>query len=257
MNRILKGKMGKVTGIEWCDSTWNCWVGCRKISAGCQNCYMFRGQKRYGNNPSEIRKTGNRTFNSPLRWKEPKVIFVCSWSDFFIKEADQWRDDAWKIIKEANQHTYLILTKRPERITDNIPDDWYSGKYNHVWLGITAENNKCFIQRGRLLASLDKSLNLEKRTFISFEPLVIPIDLSRGYVPDIMDRIGWTIVGGESGGKVAREMNPDWARSIRDYCKNNEIPFFFKQMTNHKEIPEDLKNVKERPMFYEKTRELE
>ncbi len=239
--------MGKVTGITWCDSTWNCWVGCKKISAGCQNCYMFREQKRFGTDPNEIRKTKSKTFNSPLRWKDPKIIFVCSWSDFFIEEADKWRDQAWEIIKEANRHTYLILTKRPERIVDNIPDD-FEELYNHVWFGITVENNKQIIERGYKLSALGDVLKLKRKTFISFEPLLEHINTNSGNFDYVMKGIDWAIVGGESGGKVAREMDPDWARNLKYYCSENNIPFFFKQMTNHKTIPEDLK-TKEFPAF--------
>ena len=241
--------MGLETGITWCDSTWNPFVGCIKVGEGCKNCYMYREQTRYGADPTVIRRTKPRTFNSPLRWKEPKVIFVCSWSDFFLKEVDRWRDDAWKIIKEANQHTYLLLTKRAERIKNCLPADWNNVDYGHVWLGVTSENRAEYANRELMLASLNMSLKLEKRTFISFEPLLEDIRIGMNTEIDnvIMTNLGWAIVGGESGGKVAREMDSEWARKIKRECAKHDIPFFFKQMTNHAPIPDDLSLSNQKP----------
>jgi len=76
--------MGRQTGIEWAHTTWNPWMGCTKVSAGCKNCYMFREQSRFGHDPTKLRRS-KTTFEEPLKWKEPKRIFVCSWSDFFLE----------------------------------------------------------------------------------------------------------------------------------------------------------------------------
>src|ERR1039458_4146588 len=102
--------MGSKTGIAWTDATWNCWQGCHKVSAGCKNCYMFSEKTHYGQNPNVVMRSNPVTFNAPLRWaKNPekypgiKFIFVCSWSDFFIEEADPWREEAWDIRSE--EHT--------------------------------------------------------------------------------------------------------------------------------------------------------
>ena len=106
--------MGLNSKIGWCTATWNPWMGCTKTSAGCQNCYMFREQIRYGHNPTVIRRS-KTTFNDPLKWKKPERIFVCSWSDFFHPHVPAtWRDDAWDIMREADQHTYMLLTKRSQ-----------------------------------------------------------------------------------------------------------------------------------------------
>lgn len=89
--------MAKETGISWTDSTVNFWHGCVKVSEGCKYCYMFRDKERYRQEPTTVIRSKESTFNKPLHWKEPRLIFVCSWSDFFIEQADEWRDDAWKL----------------------------------------------------------------------------------------------------------------------------------------------------------------
>src|SRR3990167_11527130 len=108
--------MSDKTHINWTEATWNPWHGCIKVSPGCKNCYMYREKNRYGQDPAVVVRSKPATFNAPLKWKEPARVFTCSWSDFFIKQADPWRDEAWDIIYQTPHLTYLILTKRPERI---------------------------------------------------------------------------------------------------------------------------------------------
>ena len=112
--------MGANSTIEWTEGTWNPWHGCLKVSPGCAHCYMYRDKRRYGQNPTAVVRS-KTAFDAPLKWKEPKTIFTCSWSDFFIAEADAWRKDAWEVIRRSPQHTYQILTKRPERISGHLP----------------------------------------------------------------------------------------------------------------------------------------
>ena len=108
--------MAKTTGIEWATATWNPWHGCTKVSPGCAHCYMYRDKTRYGQNPAAVTRS-KTTFFDPLKWKEPQArIFTCSWSDFFIEEADAWRPEAWNIIQNTPQHSYLILTKSIARL---------------------------------------------------------------------------------------------------------------------------------------------
>src|SRR3990167_8205664 len=108
--------MAERTAIEWTDATWNPWRGCRKVSPGCASCYMFRDQKRYGRDPSEVVPAANASFTAPLRWHRRYslpvrfLVFTCSWSDFFIEEADRWRPAAWDIIRRTPGLTYQILT---------------------------------------------------------------------------------------------------------------------------------------------------
>src|SRR5689334_2597213 len=124
---------------------------------------MFREQKRYGNNPESITRAGNQTFYQPLKWLEPRKIFTCSWSDFFIPEADQWRREAWTIIRHTPQYTYQILTKRPERIMDVAMPEFEERM--HCWFGVSVENRR-FYRRIQHLTSANVAMR-----FLSIEPL--------------------------------------------------------------------------------------
>ncbi len=124
--------MGQATIISWTHHTWNPWRGCTKISAGCKNCYMFTAQERYGNDPRIVLRT--KTWKDPLRWQRlaaaehiRELVFTCSWSDWFHESADEWRDEAWALVKECPNLVFQILTKRPERIAEHLPADWGSG----------------------------------------------------------------------------------------------------------------------------------
>ena len=131
--------MAETSKIQWTDSTWNPWLGCRKVSQGCKFCYAERWAKRIGGEFTTVRRTSEKTFNAPLKWIDGRTIFTCSLSDFFIEDADEWRYEAWTIIQRTPQHTYQILTKRPENIFDRLPHFWKE-KFGHIWLGISAES---------------------------------------------------------------------------------------------------------------------
>jgi protein gp37/site-specific DNA-cytosine methylase len=219
------------SNITWTDHTWNPWTGCQKVSAGCKNCYMFRDEERWGKDPSIIKRTGDYTFNSPLRIKEPKMVFTCSYSDFFIEQADDWREDAWEIIRKTPHLTYQILTKRPERIKECLPSDWGEG-YPNVWLGVTVENQDT-IHRAELLVEIPASVR-----FISAEPLLGPLDLLTPLDWKLMGHIDWIIIGGESGnitGKYNfRECQADWIQQlINDMNEYTKTKVFVKQAGNH------------------------
>lgn len=203
--------MGDTTAIAWTDKTWNPWQGCHKVSAGCANCYMHREKKRYGQDPSTVVRSKPATFNAPLKWRDPALVFTCSWSDFFIEEADDWRDEAMEIVMSTGHLTYQILTKRPER----LETQWVIAPSN-VWLGVTVEDQRAADERTAPLVAA-----LGQHKFLSCEPLLGPVSLD-------LAGIGWVIVGGESG-PGARPMHPEWARSIRDQCQAAGVPFFFKQ----------------------------
>src|ERR1700728_2917718 len=97
--------------IAWCGPTWNPWRGCIKVSPGCKNCYMYRDKKRYGQDPYTPVRSAVQTFNKPLKWQREvregkrvghdRLVFTCSWSDWFIKESDPWRGDAWSIVRQC------------------------------------------------------------------------------------------------------------------------------------------------------------
>lgn len=219
--------------IQWCDSSWNPWQGCIKVSPGCKLCYMYRDKKRYGQDPRNVVRSKPPTFNAPLKWFKPQRVFTCSWSDFFIKEADSWRQDAWDIIRQTPHLTYQILTKRPENILDRLPDDWGDG-WPNVWLGISAENQEQLDRRMIPFTAIRAKIK-----FLSCEPLLGELDLSRWlglvknkhlgdwakYRPDV----NWVIIGGESGPN-ARPMSLDWARKIDYQCQQAAIPVFWKQL---------------------------
>lgn len=221
--------MGKTSAIEWTDATWNPWQGCIKVSAGCKNCYMYRDQKRYGRDPRDIHRSSDATFNAPLKWKEPRKVFTCSWSDFFLPEADEWRPEAWEIIRKTPQHTYQILTKRPENILDRLPPDWGDG-WPNVWLGVSVENN-AYLSRIKRLMDIPARVR-----FISYEPALGPLQ-PFDQIPwhELRYKIHWIIAGGESG-PGCRPAETDWFRAVRDDCRWLGIPFFFKQHGGTKRV---------------------
>jgi protein gp37 len=174
---------------------------------------MFRDQIRYGRDPNVVVRASDTTFKAPLKWKEPHGIFTCSWSDFFIEESDPWRNDAYRVMQKAYWHTYLILTKRPERMEPMICG-------SDKWIGVSVEN-RMFYKRIETLVERARGATC----FLSVEPLLGPM-------PDLpLDGIHWVIVGGESGPGF-RPLNMDWVRQIRDRCVSRGIAFFFKQKSD-------------------------
>lgn len=214
--------MSEKTGIGWTNSTWNPWYGCTKVSPGCAHCYMFREQIRYGRDPEVVTRSKTK-FRDPLKWTEPRLVFTCSWSDWFHEAADAWREEAWEIIRATPHLTYQILTKRPERIAAHLPSDWGDG-YANVWLGTSIENQRWMTRFEELIA-----IRALVR-FVSAEPLLGPLTFSTVSTPDELSReLAWLIVGGESGPN-ARPMRLDWARALRDECRASGVAFFLKQL---------------------------
>lgn len=216
--------------IQWTDGTWNPWHGCKKVSPGCKFCYMYRDKDRYGQDPTKVLRSKTK-FNDPLNWKEPKLIFTCSWSDWFIEDADQWREEAWEIVRKTPHHTYQILTKRPERIAQCLPKDWGEG-YDNVWLGVSTENQRMLEER-----FLHLLVNSAKVKFLSIEPLISPIDLSGLLIEPVEgilhNPIHWIIVGGESGNETGkyryRDCKEEWIETLVAQCQQFEVPVFVKQ----------------------------
>jgi protein gp37 len=206
--------MGKKTAISWTNSSHNFWIGCHKVSPGCKLCYAERQMKQYGRDFKTVTRTVG--FAKPLKWKEPRMIFVNSWSDFFIEEADRWREDAWDIIRKTPHHTYQVLTKRPERIPDSLPADWGEG-WPHVWLGVSIET-QAYMHRAKELIEVPAAVR-----FVSAEPLLGPLVFD-----SLVNDLDWLIIGGESG-LHHRPMKMEWARALRDEWKAVDKPVFFKQ----------------------------
>jgi protein gp37 len=240
--------MGKDSLIEWTDHTWNPWQGCFQVSAGCVNCYMFRDKLRFGQDPHLVVRSSPATFRKPLSWRRATKVFACSWSDYFIEDADQWRDEAWEIIRSCQHLTFQILTKRPENIVDRLPGDW---PLPNVWLGVTAETQREADLRIPLLLRIPADVR-----FVSVEPMLGNVDLSQFlgkvngcnlycrtskdscraqsggccHANDTAPGLDWVICGGESGPQ-ARKMQVEWAESLRDQCAAAGVPFFMKQMS--------------------------
>lgn len=246
--------MSEQTSIGWTRSTWNPWMGCTKVSEGCDNCYMFTAQRRYGNDPEVVRRSKTR-FRNPLDWKEPRLIFTCSWSDWFHKDADPWREEAWDIIRQTPQHTYQILTKRPGRIKRHLPADWGNG-WPNVWLGVSVESQE-YITRAGVLAGIPAAVR-----FLSCEPLLgrltfrwaawhpLSRDRDTNHLDGLRRHFHWLIVGGESG-PGHRTVEITWVRSLVEECREAGIPVFVKQDSGpfpeqQGRIPDDLW-VKEMP----------
>lgn len=212
--------MAKESAIEWTDATWNPWIGCTKVSAGCANCYMFRDQKRFGRNPNVVTKTTPRTFRSPYRWKDGRLIFVCSWSDFFHPDVPTiWREEACRIMACTPHHSYLLLTKRPELIREQVPLEYFEN-HPHIWLGISAENQAMLDLRFPYIRDIPAG-----GLFVSAEPLLAPLPRLYEYLPFI----DWFIDGGESDRSNPRRCGLDAFRSNRDQCYEYGIPYFHKQ----------------------------
>lgn len=239
--------MGETTGISWTDATWNPWIGCTKVSPACANCYMFRDAKRFGFDPREIRRS-KTMFYAPLdpkKYPPGRKVFVCSWSDFFHPGADQWRSEAWEVIRQRPDLIFQILTKRPERISECLPEGWDRG-WPNVWLGVTAENQDLAEERVPKLLKVRAAVY-----FVSAEPLLGPLTLKKWFrnakpvkgtllgIPLTISVKEWAalsgspgldlvIAGGESGPN-ARPSHPDWFRQLRDECQASGIAFHFKQ----------------------------
>ena len=234
--------MGKDTKVEWCDHSWGPWRGgCDPRGPECTNCYARRDMKRYGHDPDVLVRS-KTTFNDPLKWKEPARIFVCSWSDFFLQDADPLRADAWDVMRRAAQHTYIIPTKRPELIMDRLPDDWDDG-WPNVWLLVSAGTQESFDKWWPILRDVPAAVR-----GISIEPLLdstMNIDdyfvkvTQVGYGPDnwasdyqdVEEKPDWVVIGGESASlKDARRFPIDMAEEIVDLCDFTDTPVFVKQM---------------------------
>lgn len=193
---------------------------------------MYRDKERFGQNPMIVTRSKTK-FNEPLKWAQPAMVFTCSWSDWFIEQADAWRDEAWSIIKRTPHLTYQILTKRPERIAEHLPSDWGKG-YDNVWLGVSAENQEYADYRIPELLGIPAKVR-----FVSAEPLLSPITFRwamwepwKATVNNHLDglrRVDWVIVGGESGPE-RRPFQKVWAEEIRDQCKEAGVAFYMKQM---------------------------
>ncbi len=268
----MSKKYEKKTNISWANKTWNVIAGCKKVSPACKNCYAEAVAERSAGEGVDkykgltvIAKTGypvwngkinvakERLFNEPKRWKEPSIIFVNSMSDLFYEKVSE--ELIFKIfdkMMDYNWHKYLVLTKREKRMKEMVEKYCKARDLeilpDFIWMGVSVEDKKRAALR---LPYLDETKASVK--FVSCEPLLEEVDFSKYPIMD------WYIAGGESielGEDInrARSFDVNWARKIRDFCKENNVAFHMKQIgcnpvnavkTNFKgdkleDIPEDL-----------------
>lgn len=262
--------MGQKTNIEWCDATVNLWLGCSKVHAGCDNCYAETLSKRFGNDiwgndkPRKLVTSAFNTFGKIQREAQKnntmRRVFVGSMMDIFEKPMPLIDNEGNEVLSAIVEHCttdylrtilfdhitnglypnlmFLFLTKRPSNINKYIPEKWKQSPPLNVMFGTSISDQQT---ANNLVPML---MQVRGRKFLSIEPMLGPIDFRE--IPGfnsvtIIDELRkmWVIVGGESGhGK--RPFDPNWARLIRDQCKNAGVPFFMKQWDKVKEIPEDL-----------------
>jgi protein gp37 len=216
--------MSDRSAIEWTDSTWNPVTGCTKVSSGCDHCYAERFSERFRGVDGHPFTTGfdltlrPDRVEQPLSWRKPRMIFVNSMSDLFHKDIPtSFVDMVFETMEVADWHVYQILTKRSSRLRNYVNQRYpASPAPAHIWLGASVEDGtkKSRIEHVR-------QTNAAVR-FLSLEPLIGPLGRAN------LSGIHWVIVGGESG-PGCRPMKAEWAREVRDQCRPNNVPFFFKQ----------------------------
>jgi len=225
------------TGIEWTDATWNPVTGCTRVSAGCDHCYAAAlAEKRlrhlYLPRPPIVDTSANRAdpfavrlwperLHQPIRWTDPRMIFVNSMSDLFHADVpEEFVIEVFEIMLTADQHVYQVLTKRPARAAAfwqrNRAAFGLTAIPAHIWIGSSVESQNV-VYRVRHLRSVDANVR-----FLSCEPLLGPLDQLD------LKGIHWVIGGGESG-PSARPVDPSWALGLRDLCVRSGVPFFWKQ----------------------------
>jgi protein gp37 len=231
--------MGEKSKIEWCDNTFNPWIGCQKVSPGCDHCYAeAMMDQRYGKvewGPhGERKRTSADNWKKPIKWNReagafkreyghrPRV-FCASLADVFDNQVPSaWREDLFALIRECDQLDWLLLTKRPQNIIKMLPADWGDG-YPNVLLGMTAEDQLHFDQRWKHLQKIPALIK-----FVSYEPALGPLRLpTDGPHPD------WLI----SGGGGARPVKVQWVRDVIADCDKHGIAVFHKQWGVYRNNP--------------------
>jgi protein gp37 len=245
--------MSDRSSIEWTDATWNPMTGCTKISPGCAHCYIehtpaFRiAGRRFEKGHISLRLHPDR-LEQPLHWRRPRHVFVNSLSDLFHADVpDAFIDQVFTTILKTPQHTYQILTKRPERMRAYMQgrgemfllargplremdrSDRLVWPPANAWLGVSVENQHFADERIPILLQTPAAVR-----FLSCEPLLGPVQLAwEGYglyeYGYLRQGINWVIVGGESG-PGARPCDVAWVRAIIAQCGAAGVPCFVKQL---------------------------
>ena len=219
--------------------TYNCWHGCHRKSEGCRNCYVYRRDLSIGKDASIVCRTSY--FDMPVRkdrsgnykYKSGTNFDMCFSSDFFIEEADAWRPDVLKMIRERSDCSFFCITKRPERIAACIPD---VGTYGNLQIACTCENQKRFDER----APIYLALPLQYKSIV-IEPMLEKIDMSE-YIDRGIDNV---TCGGESG-PDARVLDFEWVKDIKRQCDEKGISFYFHQTGARLLVDGRLYNIERR-----------
>lgn len=219
--------MGLIMDIT--DLTWNPWHGCHKCSEGCQNCYAYFLDKRYGRDTNQVCKNKSN-FDYPIKkdkcgnYKLPSGAFVrvCMTSDFFLEEADDWRGEAWDIIRKRPDVTFSLLTKRANRIKGNLPDDWGDG-WDNVQFAVSAENQKRVDERIPYLLDVPA-----KHRWISVKPFIGEVDLEQYLSTGGVEVV---LAGGENY-MGCRPLHFEWVKKLHDQCEKYDVQLIFGQTGN-------------------------
>ncbi|MBQ6498839.1 MAG: DUF5131 family protein [Ruminococcus sp.] len=203
---------------------WNPWHGCKKCSEGCQNCYMYFLDEQRGKSGADIYRTKSG-FTYPLskdRYGRYKIqsgeqLRVCMTSDFFLEEADAWRDEAWSIIRQRPDVVFFLLTKRPERVRSSLPYDWGDG-WENVFFNVSAENQKRADERIPILLDLPF-----KHKGVMCAPLIGEIGIEK-YLSD--GQIEQVLCDGENY-SGSRPCHYEWVKRLRDECERHGVTFVF------------------------------
>lgn len=221
---------------------WNPWRGCHRHSTGCKYCYIHKGDSKRGIDTNVITRTDHfydpvaKKTNGEYKIKPGQLVFLCFSSDFFVEDADSWRDECWQMMKERSDLNFLFLTKRIERFYNCIPSDWGDG-YENVTIGCTIENQEMADYR----LSIFSRLPVRHKNIIC-QPLIERIDIEQ-----YLSGVELVVVGGESD-RNARPLDYDWVLHIRNQCVNAKTPFEFRQCGTH--------FIKDTKIYHLKTKDL-
>ncbi len=207
--------------IEWTDATWNPVTGCTEISPGCDHCYARTFAERFRGVPGHPYEQGfdlklwPGRLELPLKWRQPRRIFVNSMSDLFHEAVpDDTIQAIFQVMAQADHHIFQLLTKRPRRMAEmaaSLP--WPA----HIWAGTSVELDRYTWRANHCLRRVPAAVR-----FVSAEPLL-------GSLPSLqLDHLQWVITGGESGPRH-RPCDLQWVRALRDRCQEAGVAFFLKQ----------------------------
>ncbi len=208
---------------------WNPWHGCKKISEGCENCYMYFLDAQRDKSGADIYRVKNN-FDYPLhkdrsgnyKIRSGEYIRVCMTSDFFLEEADEWRKEAWQIIKKRSDVIFILVTKRPERVEKTLPSDWGDG-WENVWFHATTENQKRADERLPILLELPF-----KHKGVMVAPYIGKISLLKYLQSGQIENV-WC--GGENY-NGARPLFFEWVEQLSNECRTCDVTFEFFETGN-------------------------